>query len=85
MRRVDLRELVDNHHVAQDVETGPAQLLRPGHAKKAELTHALDGWPRELSRRVIVSSNRRYLIARKSPDGFAYGEVLFCEVQVVVH
>src|SRR5688572_32464107 len=85
VRRVDLRQLVDDHHVTEDVETRASEFLRPGYAEEAQFAHALDGWPGEFGLCVVMRGDGCDFIARECPDRFANGEVLLGEVEVVVH
>src|SRR6185437_5151951 len=49
VRRIDLGHLVNGDYVRRKIETGTAQLFRPGYSEQTKLAHSLDVVPMELS------------------------------------
>ena len=85
VRRVDLRQLVDHDHEAQQVEPRAAQLLGPRHAEQSELAHLANAFPRELGARVALRGDRRDLVSGELAHHLARREVLFGEIQRIIH
>src|SRR5829696_10288666 len=84
-RRVDARELLDREHVAEQIESGPAELLRPRNTEQPELAHLLDGLPWEGAVGIVPSGDGRYFVTRELANHLTHGEVLLGEIQLVVH
>src|SRR3954467_3018124 len=85
VRRIDLRQLFDHDHVADQIETGASQLLRPWYTQESELSHLLDALPRKLRRGIVLRSDRRDICARELADHLAHLKVLLAKIQGVVH
>ena len=85
VRRVDLRQLVDHDHEAQDVEPRAAELFGPRHAEQSELAHLADAFPGNLARRVVLGGDRRDLVAGELANHLAGREVLLGEVERIIH
>jgi len=85
VRGVHLRHLVDDDHVAEQVEPGTADLFRPRNAEQPQLSHPLDGRPGKFSFRVALGSDGRNFIAREFAHHVADGDVLLGKVERVFH
>ena len=85
MRRVNLGQLLNGNHEAQRVKAGASDVFRPRHAHQAEFTHSLDVGPGKLGDLVEVCGNGRHMFLGKCLDHVAHGQVLFGEVETVVH
>src|ERR1700720_2133229 len=85
MGRIDFCYLVDHDHVAEKIEAGSAQLLRPRNAEQSQLAHLLDIRPRELRFRIELRRDWRYFTARKLADHVADREMLFREIERIFH
>jgi len=75
VRCVDLRQLVDHDHEADEIEPRPTELFRPRHAEEPELTHLADVVPRELGVGVELLRDRCDFFLSEMPDHLTRGEM----------
>ena len=85
MRRVDLCHLVDHDHVADQVEPSATELLGPRDPEETELAHLPNVVPGERRVGVVLRGDRRDFVAGELAHHLAGREMLFGEIECVVH
>src|SRR5205809_3832509 len=85
MGGVDLGQLVDHDHVADEIEPGAAQLFGPRYAEQSQIRHLADVFPWEGGIGVVLRGHRSHFVAREGAHHLARGEMLFSEVKRIVH
>ena len=85
VRRIHFCHLVDCDHVAQRVEPGAPERLRPRYSKQTELAHLLDVLPWEFLCRIEFGGDWCDFLARKLAHHVTNRDMLVAEVKRIVH
>src|SRR5687767_33395 len=85
MARIDLGHLVDGDVVRELIHAGAAELVAPGYAQQAQLSHGFDVFPGKGRRAIELGGYWRDMGAGKVPNHLADLMVVFGEVEGIVH